>query len=99
MERALEEAAPDLLGMDVEGAVRSRGDGKPLPLAPAANGRPSRARGWPVLDGVDDLARGRAARRSRWPASALVVANVEGELLAYHDRVRGLRRAARRRPT
>ena len=70
VERALQEAAPDLLGMDVEGAVESRITGTLLPLAPGGtNGD--------ALPGLDSWvgARGngrprrrRDPRRWRWRA-------------------------------
>jgi Fe-S cluster biogenesis protein NfuA/nitrite reductase/ring-hydroxylating ferredoxin subunit len=79
--QALEEAAPDLLGMEVEGVAEPEPDtelgGMPLPMlaAPA----------WFDLAGVADLPPEtlRAAEAAGVP---LVVANVEGTLLAYRDR-------------
>jgi Fe-S cluster biogenesis protein NfuA/nitrite reductase/ring-hydroxylating ferredoxin subunit len=78
--QALEEAAPDLLGMEVEGVAEPEPDtelgGMPLPMlaAPA----------WFDLAGVADLPPEtlRAAEAAGVP---LVVANVEGTLLAYRD--------------
>ncbi len=77
--RALEEAAPDLDGMDVEGIVEEAEDpppisGTPLPLAGAAPGWHSLAIGAPealVATAVDGV--------------PLVVANVDGTLLAYRN--------------
>ncbi|WCB95122.1 Fe/S biogenesis protein NfuA [Baekduia alba] len=71
IERALEEAAPDLRGLDVEG------------VAPAPPRREEDLGGdveWVALDGAADLARGAIAA-----AAGLLVANVAGTLLAYHD--------------
>jgi Fe-S cluster biogenesis protein NfuA/nitrite reductase/ring-hydroxylating ferredoxin subunit len=88
IERALQEAAPDLLGIDVEGVVA------------AAPRRPEPADDveWVELPGVAGLERGRlvgaggglvvdgnAAR----PSGGLVIANVAGTLLAYHDACAG----------
>ena len=87
VEKALQEAAPDLLGMDVEGAVESRITGTPLPLAPAgANGDalPSLDT-WSVLEGTDDLGDDEI-RAVQVAGRPLVVARVEGSLLAYLDR-------------
>jgi Fe-S cluster biogenesis protein NfuA/nitrite reductase/ring-hydroxylating ferredoxin subunit len=92
---ALQEAAPDLLGMDVEGVVEEDGaagagagiTGIPLPLA-APNGNRetgsdpvSRVSRWHVLEIAppDVLAATDVAGLS------LVVANVDGTLLAYRN--------------
>jgi Fe-S cluster biogenesis protein NfuA/nitrite reductase/ring-hydroxylating ferredoxin subunit len=76
--QALEEAAPDLLGMDVEGVVEEESEitGVPLPLV-HANGAPS----WHTLDIAppDLLAATDVAGMS------LFVANVDGTLLAYRN--------------
>ncbi len=87
VEKALQEAAPDLLGMDVEGAVESRITGTPLPLAPAGSGGdalPSLDT-WSVLEGTDDLGDDEI-RAVQVAGRPLVVARVEGSLLAYLDR-------------
>jgi Fe-S cluster biogenesis protein NfuA/nitrite reductase/ring-hydroxylating ferredoxin subunit len=72
IERALEEAAPDLRGLDVEGVVAPPprpGDGLPAAVD------------WIELDGVAGLARGKLVAAE----PGLLVANVAGTLLAYHD--------------
>jgi Fe-S cluster biogenesis protein NfuA/nitrite reductase/ring-hydroxylating ferredoxin subunit len=75
IERAIEETAPDLLGLDVEGVVAP-----PKPLAePAAEVE------WVTLDGVAGLERGQLMAAD----PGLVVANVAGTLLAYRDRCAG----------
>jgi Fe-S cluster biogenesis protein NfuA/nitrite reductase/ring-hydroxylating ferredoxin subunit len=75
--QALQEAAPDLLGMDVEGVVEETDDGVtgiPLPLL---NGSP----GWHTLDiSPPDLLTSTAVE-----GMSLVVANVDGTLLAYRN--------------
>jgi Fe-S cluster biogenesis protein NfuA/nitrite reductase/ring-hydroxylating ferredoxin subunit len=85
IERALEEAAPDLLGIDVEGVAA------PPP-------RPSQAAedvDWVELDGVAGLERGELVGAghglvvSGGRGGGLVVANVAGTLLAYRDRCAG----------
>jgi Fe-S cluster biogenesis protein NfuA/nitrite reductase/ring-hydroxylating ferredoxin subunit len=75
IERALQEAAPDLVGLDVEGVVAP----PPRPDDPTAEVD------WVHLDGVAGLARGELAAA----APALLVANVAGTLLAYHDACAG----------
>ncbi|MDW5593865.1 DUF5947 family protein [Conexibacter stalactiti] len=70
VEHALQAAAPDLLGIDVEGAVA------PAPARPPA-GSPA----WRALDAAAQVPRGALAL----VADGLVVANVAGTLLAYRD--------------
>jgi Fe-S cluster biogenesis protein NfuA/nitrite reductase/ring-hydroxylating ferredoxin subunit len=85
--QALEEAAPDLAGMDVEGIdIGGNQTAAPvgtveLPMVPAA---PS----WFELDGVAGLARGTMTAVNA-AGVALMVANVEGTLLAYRDSCAG----------
>jgi Fe-S cluster biogenesis protein NfuA/nitrite reductase/ring-hydroxylating ferredoxin subunit len=72
IERALDETAPDLMGLEVEGVV------EPLPR------RESEAPAdveWVELAGLAGLQRGRMVAA----ADGLVVANVAGTLLAYQD--------------
>jgi Fe-S cluster biogenesis protein NfuA/nitrite reductase/ring-hydroxylating ferredoxin subunit len=75
--QALQEAAPDLLGMDVEGVVEedeAEVTGIPLPIL---NGSP----GWHTLD-IDAP---ELLAATTVDGMALVVANVDGTLLAYRD--------------
>jgi Fe-S cluster biogenesis protein NfuA/nitrite reductase/ring-hydroxylating ferredoxin subunit len=72
IKRALEEAAPDLEGLEVEG----------MNSAPTTAGPESM---WIDVESVGSLADGSLAAVSV-AGSALVVANVEGSLLAYQDR-------------
>jgi Fe-S cluster biogenesis protein NfuA/nitrite reductase/ring-hydroxylating ferredoxin subunit len=74
VEGALRDAAPDLAGMDVEGAMPAR------PERPPA-GSPD----WIELDGAADIPRGALSAVT----SRLVVANVAGTLLAYENRCAG----------
>jgi Fe-S cluster biogenesis protein NfuA len=77
IERALEEEAPDLLGIEVEGAVdKVRAPSKPLPLVGA---RPA----WTEVDAAPGPGELAAA------GPGLVVANVAGTLLAYRDACAG----------
>src|SRR4051812_20687865 len=64
VERALEETAPDLLGLDVEGVVAP----PPKPAAPATDVQ------WVTLDGVAGLERGQLVATE----PSLIVANVAG---------------------
>ncbi len=89
VERALQEAAPDLAGMQVQGATPAADiSGVPLPMAGlpmAGDGGPAKVSGWQELDGVDGL--GDAELRAlELNGEAIVVASVDGELLAFHDR-------------
>jgi Fe-S cluster biogenesis protein NfuA/nitrite reductase/ring-hydroxylating ferredoxin subunit len=79
VERALREAAPDLLGMDVEGTAEQEVTGTPLPMAGGGG-----TADWDSLDGVTDVAEGEL-RAVELHGRALVVARVEGNLLAYLD--------------
>ena len=73
IERALEEHAPDLLGVEVEGvAGKTR---SPAPLLPLVS--------WHELESTPEPGVLEAA------AGGLVVANVAGTLLAYRDRCAG----------
>jgi Fe-S cluster biogenesis protein NfuA len=70
VEKALQEAAPDLEGMEVEGEPQM--SGVPLPMAPA----------WFDADGVGALPLD-ALASMQVAGHALVIANVDGTLLAY----------------
>jgi Fe-S cluster biogenesis protein NfuA/nitrite reductase/ring-hydroxylating ferredoxin subunit len=89
---ALDEAAPDLEGLVVEGAVQApapaaAGPGAlELPVIPVATGQSADARppSWFDLDGVGAVAEGELSS-ARVGDVALVVARVEGNLLAFRD--------------
>ncbi len=72
IEDALEAAAPDLVGLEVEGVVEARAI---TPKTAPADTE------WTVLPGADGLARGAHAQL----APDLFVANIAGTLLAYRD--------------
>jgi Fe-S cluster biogenesis protein NfuA/nitrite reductase/ring-hydroxylating ferredoxin subunit len=89
VERELQEAAPDLLGMAVEGAVEQEVTGVPLPMAiggadAAEPHAPSSLADWVPLDGAGELEPGQL-RGAEVAGERLVVANVDGTLLAYRD--------------
>jgi Fe-S cluster biogenesis protein NfuA/nitrite reductase/ring-hydroxylating ferredoxin subunit len=92
---ALEEAAPDLQGIEVEGLEDPHQraaleiSGTELPVvqsgAPAANGGPPGGPGWQELNGeLDGLAEG-ATTTVEAGGARLIVAMVEGSMLAYLD--------------
>ncbi|MGH2884348.1 MAG: Rieske (2Fe-2S) protein, partial [Solirubrobacteraceae bacterium] len=81
--QALEEAAPDLEGLEVEGiAAGTPPIGMELPVVMSG---PALAPLWVDVDSVEALADGSLAAVSV-AGSDLVVANVDGSLLAYRDR-------------
>jgi Fe-S cluster biogenesis protein NfuA/nitrite reductase/ring-hydroxylating ferredoxin subunit len=83
IKQALEEAAPDLEGLDVEGIVPpAMPAGMELPVVTSG---PARAPLWVDVESVASLASGSLAGVSV-AGSELVVANVDGSLLAYRDR-------------
>jgi Fe-S cluster biogenesis protein NfuA/nitrite reductase/ring-hydroxylating ferredoxin subunit len=93
IKQALEEAAPDLAGLEVEGVAEppprhdggliqlTMADGTPVAPPPAT---PS----WMSLDAAGDVAPGELRTVSAHGAQ-LVVANVDGTLLAYRSRCAG----------
>jgi len=83
IKQALEEMAPDLEGLEVEGvASQSVPGGMELPVVMSG---PAPAPLWFDVDSVGGLADGSLASVSV-AGSDLVVANVDGSLLAYRDR-------------
>jgi Fe-S cluster biogenesis protein NfuA len=99
VKRALEEAAPDLAGLEVEGmAPQMSGPGLPmaevsagieLPMVMSGADAPSPGGpAWIEVDSVAGLGTGTMAC-VRVGSGDLLVANVEGTLLAYHDRCAG----------
>ena len=86
IEQALQDAAPDLAGIDVEGVTA------PAPAIggfelPMSGGGPP-ATGWTALEGLGSLMPGAVMGASAGGRS-LVVANVAGDLLAYKNRCAG----------
>ena len=103
---ALDEAAPDLEGLVVEGAVAGAGSRRrpapariELPVVQVAPGAAEpRRRRWFDLDGAPTrLGEGELTAAPRSRASTLIVARVEGNLLAFRDACAGCGGAARRR--
>jgi Fe-S cluster biogenesis protein NfuA/nitrite reductase/ring-hydroxylating ferredoxin subunit len=100
IKQALEEAAPDLEGLEVEGMAPQTVNGDGLPMvtgsvpAPPATGmelpivmsdaQPAMPPSWFDVASVSDLGDGSVAPVSV-AGTALLVANVEGTLLAYRD--------------
>ncbi len=90
---ALDEAAPDLEGLVVEGAVAPAAGapapgGTELPVVQVAPGAAERPPAWFDLDGVEGLADGELTT-AEVEGRALIVASVEGELLAFRDACAG----------
>jgi Fe-S cluster biogenesis protein NfuA/nitrite reductase/ring-hydroxylating ferredoxin subunit len=81
--QALEELCPDLEGMDVEGLAPEPElagfPGVALPMAGHADGP-----AWQVLDGATEIVPGSLTAADA-QGTTLLVANVEGTLLAYRD--------------
>jgi Fe-S cluster biogenesis protein NfuA/nitrite reductase/ring-hydroxylating ferredoxin subunit len=86
IEQALEEAAPDLTGIEVEGVVSAQPvfHGRQLPLASA----PASSPGWTALEGVGGLAPD-TMNAVLVDGVNLVVANVGGTFLAYRNECAG----------
>jgi len=98
IKQALEEAAPDLEGLEVEGMAPQTVDGNGLPMVtgsapPAATGMelpvviseaPTMPPSWFDVASVAELEDGSVAPVSV-AGTALLIANVEGTLLAYRD--------------
>lgn len=94
---ALEEAAPDLLGIEVEGIEQDLLDpvevtGTPLPVVQAggSNGSadmpaPAGSSGWHELNGQVDALGENQLTRIEVDGTPIVVAKVQGSLLAYLD--------------
>jgi len=83
IKQALEQAAPDLDGLEVEGVLEEGSNGGMHPPDPAGP-----APTWVDVDQLDMLPAGRLVAAEVGGAE-LVVANVEGTLLAYRDSCAG----------
>ena len=83
IKQALEQAAPDLDGLEVEGVLEKQSDGE---MHPPDLGGPAPT--WVDVEQLDMLPAGKLAV-ARVRGSELVVANVEGTLLAYRDSCAG----------
>jgi Fe-S cluster biogenesis protein NfuA/nitrite reductase/ring-hydroxylating ferredoxin subunit len=93
IKQALDEAAPDLDGLVVEGAIEDPrakiGDGAlELPVVSVAPGDASSAPAWFDLAGVESIAEGEL-RDTEVAGVELVVGRVDGSLLAYRDACAG----------
>jgi Fe-S cluster biogenesis protein NfuA/nitrite reductase/ring-hydroxylating ferredoxin subunit len=88
VEKELRDSAPDLLGMQVEGAVSATAGmpavtGTPLPMN-GNGGAPRALSDWVPIDGLEDIPAGQM-RVAEVSGAKLVVANVDGSWLAYRD--------------
>ena len=91
--QALEEAAPDLAGMEVEGVAARREAAEHRPALPMAMSTPPRrpassAPSWYEVDARAVRCRA-ACVGARVAGAALVIADVEGTLLAYQNACAG----------
>ena len=89
IKQALEQAAPDLDGLEVEGVLEAApmgGNGGADATIPDPAGAPSPV--WIAVDRLDVLPAG-ALVGAEVGRNRLVVANVDGTLLAYHDSCAG----------
>jgi Fe-S cluster biogenesis protein NfuA/nitrite reductase/ring-hydroxylating ferredoxin subunit len=88
IKQALDEAAPDLEGLLVEGALESGsaiGEGAmELPMVQVAPGRADAEPSWFDLDGLDQLSEGELTG-AEIEGIGLIVARIEDSLLAYRD--------------
>lgn len=84
IKEALEEAAPDLLGLEVEGVAEPKSIRKPLAMA-APIAAPASAPGWLPFEQAGTIEPG-TFRALALEGVDLVVANVDGTVLAYRDR-------------
>jgi Fe-S cluster biogenesis protein NfuA/nitrite reductase/ring-hydroxylating ferredoxin subunit len=84
IKEAIEEAAPDLLGLEVEGVAEPTPVRKPLAMA-APIAAPASAPGWLPFAEAGTIASG-TFRAVALEGVDLIVANVEGTVLAYRDR-------------
>ncbi len=86
IKQALEEAAPDLQGLEVEGMVEEA----PAPVGAFelpmvdGGGAPAAPAGWLAVPGLEHLGAGHVAE-VEIDGAALIVANVDGDLLAYRN--------------
>src|SRR3954452_3390764 len=87
--QALEELAPDLDGMDVEGVIEEEREALPgIPLPMIVNGGAAPTRAWFDVDGLGALGAD-ALAATEVGGVPLVIGNVDGTLLAYHDACAG----------
>jgi Fe-S cluster biogenesis protein NfuA/nitrite reductase/ring-hydroxylating ferredoxin subunit len=99
IKQALEQAAPDLEGLEVEGVAPQTMDGTGLPMVtgsapptgmelPVVMSAPAAAPSWFDLESVGELADGSMVPVAV-AGNALMIANVDGTLLAYRDTCAG----------
>lgn len=99
IKQALEQAAPDLEGLEVEGVAPQAMDGTGLPMVtgsapptgmelPVVMAAPPAAPSWFDLESVGELADGSIVPVAV-AGNALMIANVDGTLLAYRDTCAG----------
>ena len=85
IKEALDAAAPDLLGLEVEGVAEAKPIRKPLAVVPASAVDAAGTPAWLPLEQAGEIEPG-AFRALALEGADLVVANVGGTVLAYRDR-------------
>jgi Fe-S cluster biogenesis protein NfuA/nitrite reductase/ring-hydroxylating ferredoxin subunit len=91
VKQALDEAAPDLEGLVVEGmdgATAEPASGTELPVLQVAPGNPDTPPSWHALDGASGVEEGRI-RHEEIGGVPLLVARIDGVLLAFRDSCAG----------
>lgn len=91
IKKALNEAAPDLVGMQVEGVVDSQTGKKnllPVVGSGAAPAAPSQESAWFEVEGTSRVSEGQVIAKDM-SGLKLLVANVDGTVLAYKDKCAG----------
>ncbi len=85
IKQALEQSAPDLDGLEVEGVVEEApaANGRAHPVSSVSSSAAPQSPTWVELDGLDVAAGEMVA--ADVAGSPLVIANVDGTLLAYRD--------------
>lgn len=94
IKKALDEAAPDLAGLHVEGVVEDQpqsarpGKGPVLPVVNSQSAQPKQASEWFDVEGTARVPEGQIMTKSL-SGLKLLVANVDGTMLAYKDACAG----------
>ncbi|MGQ0678832.1 MAG: NifU family protein [Actinomycetota bacterium] len=88
IKKALNEAAPDLVGLQVDGVIEQAGK-KGLPMAGNAKPAPKQESAWFDVEGTSRVAEGTLMSVDMSSGLKLLVANVDGTMLAYQNKCAG----------
>lgn len=94
IKKALDEAAPDLVGLHVDGVVDNepqparKGKGPVLPVVNSQSAQPKQASEWFDVEGTARVSDGQVLTKDL-AGLKLLVANVDGTMLAYKDSCAG----------